>query len=68
MRARQPVKKAEWNAVILNADGSVKEDLGCIATYHSNPLMRIYYRFKHLLTRAMRDARSVDHGSSDSTD
>lgn len=40
------VKQSELRAVILNKDGTVKQDLGVIAYYHRNPLMRMWWNIK----------------------
>jgi len=43
MQARGPVREASIAAVVTRADGTV-EDLGVIARWHKNPLVRLYWR------------------------
>jgi hypothetical protein len=43
--AYQPVKRSELSATITRADGTV-EELGVIAAWHRNPLMRLWYRLR----------------------
>ncbi len=38
--AQQGIKRVTVEAVVLNADGTVKQDLGIVAEYHRNPLRR----------------------------
>lgn len=42
---RADVKKASLSAVVTRADGRV-EDLGTIAAWHRNPLVRWWWRVK----------------------
>lgn len=49
INATQP-KRAELRAVITRADGTV-EDLGVIAAWHRNPLMRLWCRIKGIKGR-----------------
>lgn len=43
--AYQPVKRSELSATITRADGTVVE-LGVIAAWHRNPLVRLWYRLR----------------------
>lgn len=40
------VKEAQLQAVVIRKDGS-KEDLGTIAYWHKNPLMRALHKINH---------------------
>jgi len=42
------VKSAEIQAVIIRADGT-RENLGVIAYYHRNPIVRLVHRLKQIL-------------------
>jgi hypothetical protein len=39
-QASGPFKSAQISAVVLNADGTVKRDLGVVAYWHRNPFKR----------------------------
>lgn len=43
-----PCKSITLEAVVIRADGS-RQDLGAIAYYHRNPLMRAAYHIKRWL-------------------
>ena len=45
-----PVKSVTMRAVVLDAHGKPKQDLGCIGYWHRNPLMRLW----HQLTKGFR--------------
>jgi hypothetical protein len=42
--AKVPVREVRIEAVVLNADGTVKRNLGTVAYYHRNPLRRLAHR------------------------
>ncbi len=44
--AQAPIKSASIKAVILNADGSVKKDLGTVSYWHRNPLKRLWWAIR----------------------
>lgn len=44
MQVTPGVRQARIRAVVLNADGTVKQDLGTVAYWHKNPLRRIWWR------------------------
>jgi hypothetical protein len=39
-------RQIEFSAVVLNADGTMKEDLGAVCYWHRNPLKRAVYWVK----------------------
>lgn len=41
----QRVKRMTLEAIVIRADGR-RENLGVIAAYHRNPLMRLWYRIR----------------------
>jgi len=41
-------KEVKIEAIVLNADGSVKQNLGVVAYWHKNPLRRVWW---HLTRR-----------------
>lgn len=49
--ARARPKSIEWSAVVLNADGTVKEDLGLVSAYNSNPIINVWLKIKIWFTR-----------------
>jgi hypothetical protein len=50
MQARGPVREASIAAVVTRADGTI-EDLGVIARWHKNPLIRLAWRIADLVRR-----------------
>lgn len=48
---RSPFKSAEISAVVLNADGTIKRDLGTIAYWHANPLKRWAWAVRQWIKR-----------------
>lgn len=48
MKLSVPAKSAEIHAVKILADGR-RVDLGCIAYWHRNPLMRLWRKIKEHL-------------------
>lgn len=51
-KARGMFKSAEIEAVVLNADGSVKRRLGVVASWHANPLIRLWRNLRLRLRRS----------------
>jgi hypothetical protein len=43
-------KSIEFSAVVLNADGTQKEDLGAVCYWHRNPFKRAVYWVKSVCT------------------
>jgi hypothetical protein len=46
MDAKQEMRQASIEAVVIRADGS-QEDLGVISFWHRNPLRRLWWRVAH---------------------
>jgi hypothetical protein len=44
--AQAPIKSASIKAVVLNADGTVKKDLGTVSYWHRNPLKRLLWMIR----------------------
>ena len=42
-------KSAQISAVVLNADGTVKKNLGVVCYWHKNPFKRLSWGVKQLL-------------------
>jgi len=41
------IKSAQMKAVVLRADGTVKQDLGIVSYYHSNPFKQLAWNITH---------------------
>jgi len=55
VKVNEDVKAAQIDAVIIRADGT-KENLGTIAYYHKNPLMRLRFRILEILRNGNRSS------------
>ena len=48
---RGPMQSAQISAVVFNADGTVKHDLGVISYWHRNPLKRWAFAVRQWIKR-----------------
>lgn len=51
VRVPADAKEMSITAVVLRADGSVKEDLGTVCYWHRNPIKRLVGRVKVFVKR-----------------
>lgn len=49
---RAQMQSAQIEAVVLNADGTVKRNLGVISYWHRNPLKRLAWAIKQRFSRS----------------
>ena len=50
INAASPIKSVQLSGRIIKADGTVVE-LGQLATWHRNPIINAWRRFKHFVMR-----------------